>query len=187
MISFFHRYISLLFGIAFFTMCIGCGYHFRAAGEPIGVELKSLAIPLMASSSSIRDFESDFTRIIRNEFISHAKVPIVPKEQAQALLTGQIIEVSTQPLTYDLQQYNIGGRTTTHETTSSRRLKIRLDISLTDSATGKTIWHDDSLEEESSFDVGIDPLTDRYNQQQALQKIARLLAKRIYLKTMERF
>jgi len=187
MTSFLHRHFSLLLGIALLTVCMGCGYHFRVAGEPIGVEIRSLAIPLMASTSSIKGFESDFTRIIREEFISHSKVPIVPKEDAQALLIGQIQEVSTQPLTYDLQQYHVGGRTTTHETTSSRRLKIRLDISLTDRDTGKTIWHDDSMEEEAGFDVGTDPLTDRYNQKQALKKIARLLAKRIYLKTMERF
>jgi hypothetical protein len=43
------------------------------------------------------------------------------------------------------------------------------------------------MEEEASFEVVADPLITRYNQQQALLKIARLLAKRIYLKTVERF
>jgi len=183
----YRRFLLLLIGIAFIIGCMGCGYHFRAAGEPMGVEIKSIAIPLMVSTSSIKGFESVFTRIIREEFISHAKVPIVPREEAQSLLIGRIQEVRTQPLTYDLQQYNVEGRATTHETTSSRRLKIRLDISLTDRDTGKTIWYDNSMEEEAGFDVGTDPLTDRYNQKQALKKIARLLAKRIYFKTMERF
>ena len=187
MTSFLHRHFSVLIGIGLLTMCTGCGYHFRAAGEPIGVEIKSLAIPLMASTSSIKGFESDFTKIIREEFISHAKVPIVPKEDAQALLIGRIQKVSTQPLTYNIQEYNVDGHTTTHETTSRRRLKIKLDISLTDRATGKTIWHDESMQAESSYNVGTDPLTDRYNQQLALKNIARLLAIRIYSKTMERF
>jgi hypothetical protein len=41
--------------------------------------------------------------------------------------------------------------------------------------------------EEASFIVGEDPLQNRYNQQQALESIARAMAKRIYSKTMERF
>jgi hypothetical protein len=61
-----------------------------------------------------------------------------------------------------------------------------LDISLIERATGKTIWYD-AMEEEALFNVETDPLVTQYNQQQALIKISRLLAKRIYLKTMERF
>lgn len=180
------RLISILFIMILFSQ-IGCGYHFRTTGEPLGMEIESLAIPLMTSTSSFMGFEADFTGIIREEFISHAKVSIVPKEKATAVLTGRIYEISTEPLTYDLQQQTIEGRTITHETTSSRRLKVRLDIHLTDRTTGKLIWHDNSMDEEASFDVGTDPLANRYNQKKALQKIARLLAKRIYLKTMERF
>ena len=47
--------------------------------------------------------------------------------------------------------------------------------------------HEKEMEEDASYIVGTDPLANQYNQKQALQKIARRLAKRIYLKTMERF
>jgi len=43
------------------------------------------------------------------------------------------------------------------------------------------------MEEDALFNVENEPLATQYNQQQALIKIASLLAKRIYLKTMERF
>ena len=172
--------ISLLFSGS-------CGYRFRADGRPVGIEIDSIAIPLMTSTSSVRGFESDFTRMIREEFISHAKVPIVNREQARMVLSGRIYDIRTQPLTYDVQQQTVGGKSIAHETTSSRRLRIRLDISLKDTQTGKTIWHDSSMEEEARFEVGTDPLANQYNEQQALMKIARILAKRVYLKTMERF
>ncbi len=181
------RGISLLMIFVALTVCTGCGYHVRAGGKPMGIEIKSLAIPLMTSTSSEKGFEADFTRIIRDEFISHAKVPVVRKEEASAVLNGHIYEIVTRPLTYDTIQQTVAGRTISYGTTSSRRLKIRLDVSLTDRTTGKPIWHDSSMEEEVRFDVGADPLANRYNQEEALMKIARLLAKRIYLKTMERF
>jgi Lipopolysaccharide-assembly len=165
----------------------GCGYHFSANGKPVGIEINSIAIPLVTSSSSEKGFEADFTRIIREEFISHSEVSIVETEQADMVLTGRISEIKTQPLSYDSRQYDAGGRVVTHETTNSRRLKIRLDISLVERANGKIIWHDGDIEEGAQFNVETDPLATQYNQQQALIKISRLLAKRIYLKTMERF
>jgi hypothetical protein len=169
------------------TICIGCGYHFRADGKPVGIEINSIAIPLVTSSSSEKGFEADFTRMLREEFISHSKVSIVETEQADMVLTGRISEIETRPLTYDSRQYEVGGRVVTHETTNSRRLKIRLDIRLVERATGKTIWYDGDMEEDALFNVETDPLVTQYNQQQALIKISRLLAKRVYLKTMERF
>ncbi|MBW1804931.1 MAG: hypothetical protein JRJ06_00910 [Deltaproteobacteria bacterium] len=168
-------------------LCISCGYQFRADGEPVGIEIESIAIPMMTSSSSVIGFEADFTGIIREEFISHAKLPIVPSDQASTVLTGRISEIRAEPLTYSLHEYDSGGRTMSHVTTSSRRLKIRLDVSLTDKRSGRLIWHDSSMEEEARYDVGTDPLANRYSQEQALKKIARLMAKRIYMKTMERF
>ena len=187
MISIRRFFPWLLLIIVFLIGCTGCGYHLRATGEPMGIKIESLAIPLMTSTSSYKGFEADFTRIIREEFISHAKVPILPEDRAQVILTGRIYETRFQPLTYNLQQQTVGGEVTTHETTSSRRMKISLDVQLTDRATGKVIWHEKSLKEEASFMVGADPLANRFYQQQALQKISRRLAKRIYLKTMERF
>ena len=182
-----YRTLLLLISITIIVGFTGCGYHFRADGKPVGIEINSIAIPLVTSSSSEKGFEADFTRMIREEFISHSKVSIVETEQADMVLTGRISEIETRPLTYDSRSYEVGGRVVTHETTNSRRLKIRLDISLIERATGKTIWYDGNMEEEALFNVETDPLVTQYNQQQALIRISRLLAKRIYLKTMERF
>lgn len=165
----------------------GCGYQFRANGEPMGLEIDSLAIPLVTSPSSNLGFEADFTRILREEFISHARVPIQPTKKAQMILKGNILEVRTDPVSYDIQEINIQDNIVTHEVTKRRRLSIKLDIYLSDRVTGKIIWHESSMEEETSFTVGVDPLVNRYNQKQALEKIARNLSKKIYSKTMERF
>jgi hypothetical protein len=74
-----------------------------------------------------------------------------------------------------------------YETGGTRKLIVRLNITMTDSVTGKVIWHEDSMEEETSFDVSEDPLQNRFNKDQAIRNIAGLMAKRIYLSTMERF
>ena len=52
----------------------GCWYQFRAGGEPVGIDIKSIAIPMIESSSSEKGFEADFTTVLRNEFISMKSV-----------------------------------------------------------------------------------------------------------------
>lgn len=153
----------------------------------MGIKIESLSIPLIESTSSNMGFEADFTRIIREEFISHARVPLVSISKAQAVLTGRIYDIRTEALTYNLRQETVQDQLITHEVTNSRRLKVRLDIKLTDRSTGRDIWHEGAMEEKASFRVETDPLATQYYQQEALEKIARRLAKRIYLKTMERF
>ena len=170
-------------------MCLmaGCGYHFSSDGEPVGVSLENLAIPLFTSTSTDIGFEANFTRIVREEFISYARVPLVPEERARTVLVGRIIEIRTDPIGYDAKPFTVNDRSGTFTVTTTRRLKIRLDVQLMDRVQGKVIWHDASIEERSSFQVDTDPLATRFYQEQALEKLARRAAKKMYQRTMERF
>jgi hypothetical protein len=165
----------------------GCGYHFRPTGKPVGLQIESLAIPLMESTSSSLGFEGDFTHIIREEFASHAKIPLVSREKASTVLIGKIYDIKTDPYTYNLTETDVRGKKTHYSTTNARWLKIKLDVKLLDRNTGKVIWHDKEMEEKMTFAVGADPLINRYNEKRAVQALARILAQRIYLQTMERF
>lgn len=177
---------SMLFIVTLLSVS-GCGYEFRAGGEPVGIEISSIAIPMVESTSSEKGFEADFTSVLRNEFISHARVPLKNTDQASMILKVEIFKVATQPLTYDSTRTAVSGRTLTHETTSSRRLILHLNASLIDRSSGKTVWNDSSMTEEAMFAVTADPLVNRKNQKEALVKIARNLSERIFNRTMERF
>ncbi|MCD6296153.1 MAG: hypothetical protein J7M30_03245 [Deltaproteobacteria bacterium] len=179
--------LPILAVLSFLMLLAGCGYHFRPTGKPVGLEIESLAIPLMESTSSSLGFEGDFTRFIREEFASHAKFPLVSREKASAVLIGKVYDIKTKPHTYNTTQKTVAGEKTNYSTTSSRWLKIKLDVKLVDRTTGNVIWHDKRMEGKSTFTVGTDPLTNRYNEKSAVQAIARSLARRIYSKSMERF
>jgi len=168
-------------------LLVGCGYHFRADGEPVGIQLESLAIPLFSSTSSEVGFEADFTKVIRQEFISHGRVPLVPEEKAQAVLIGKIQEIRADPLTYRSQDFAVGGYTSTYTVTKSRKLRVRLEVQLMDRRSGKVIWREAGMEDQASYSVSGDPLETRHSERQALERLADRLAKRIYLRTMERF
>ena len=166
---------------------MGCGYHFRAAGEPLGIKLQSLAIPLIESSSSELGFEATFTRVFRETFISKTKIPLLPEDKADAVLTGRIYDISTEPIAFNQTQQTVDGEVTTYSVTSRRQVTIKLDAKFTIKATGEVIYHDKEMVERANYDVSIDPLVTRYNEQLAYELIARALADRLFLKSTERF
>ncbi|MBC8176433.1 MAG: hypothetical protein ISR61_01300 [Desulfobacteraceae bacterium] len=175
--SIFNIQFSILLSLIFIS---GCGYNLQDTRQPKRISIPSLAIPLMASPSSNLGFEGDFTMMIRQEFVSHSQVPLVSKDQAAMVLIGRVVDIKTEALSYKITDG-------TFEVTTSRWLKIKLAAKLLDRATGKVIWNDDKMEEKASFAVSPDPLKTSYNQRRATKMIAKLLAERIYLKTMERF
>jgi len=158
----------------------GCGYNLQDTRQPKGISIPSLAIPLMASPSSDLGFEGDFTMMIRQEFVKHSQVPLVSKDHAAVVLIGKVVDIKTEPLGYKITAGNF-------EVTNSRWLKIKLAAKLLDRTTGKVVWDDAKMEEKASFIVSSDPLETTHNQRRATKIIAKLLAERIYLKTMERF
>ncbi len=180
------RVILTLIQICFLSGA-GCGYSLREKGVPVGISIPSIAIPVMASKSSSPGFEADFTRMVRQEFVSHARVPIVPQEEASFLLTGEVYDIITEPLTYRSTKTKFQDETYYYDTTSSRTLSLKLRAKLLDRKTGEPVWEEEAMEAKATYSVSSDPMTTRFNEKRAVQTIAKDLAEKIYLKTMERF
>jgi len=153
----------------------------------MGIEMESMAIPMIESTSSDLGFEADFTRVIRDEFIRNSKVPLVSREEAQTVLSGRIYDIRTEPVSYNLEQQSVNGAVTTYTETKSRLLRVKVDMRFEDIETGNVIWRNENMEEKTSYVVDRDPLVTQYNRKKALETIAERLAKRIFLQTMERF
>jgi hypothetical protein len=165
----------------------GCGYSIRTSGDPMGIKMESMAIPMIESTSSDLGFEADFTRVIREEFIRNSRVPLVSEEEAQTVLSGRIYDIRTEPVNYNLSEYPINGGVTRYTETRTRMLRVKVDMRFEDRGTGEVLWRNENMEEKTSYVVDRDPLITRFNKKNALETIAERLAKRIFLQTMERF
>jgi DNA repair exonuclease SbcCD nuclease subunit len=141
----------------------------------------------MTSTSSEPGFEATFTRIVRDEFISHARVPLLPAEEAQYTLVGHIHTIWTDPQSYSFLEQPVHGNLVTYEETNRRRLRLRVDVSLVERATGRVVWREEAMETRASYEVSGDPLVNQRNKMEALERIAMRLAQRMYMRTMERF
>jgi outer membrane lipopolysaccharide assembly protein LptE/RlpB len=178
---------SVIVILIFCSLTFGCGYHFRPGGFPLNVDLESIAIPCFSSTSFYPGIENDFTKVVRQEFISQSRVRIEDEAEAQAVLRGRLCSVTTEPLAYTVTQQTVHGLPSTDEVTRSRTLRVTLEVTVTDMATGEIIWHDSNLTEEAIFRVSSDPLVTQYNQRMALTSVAQVLATQIFSRTMERF
>jgi hypothetical protein len=184
----FCRISACLLGfLVFCAGSTGCGYHFRGTGNPVGIQIESIAIPLMESTSSYLGFEPEFTRYVREEFVSHARIPLVSKKKASSLLIGKIYEIGTTPYSHEVFESEVRGDGISYEVTNSRWMWVRMSAKLVDRNTGAVIWEDRNLRDRHTFVVSPDPLATRFNQRMALRTIARRLARKMYAKTMERF
>ena len=180
------RALSLFFmtWVAGFFL-LGCGYQFRASGAPLGIKIQSLAIPLIESSSSELGFEATFTKVFREVFISKTKIPLLPEAKAEAVLTGRIYDIKTEPIAF--RQKTVDGEVTSYSVTSRRQVTVKLDAKFTIKATGEVIFHEKDMLERANYNVETDPLRTAYNEQVAYELIARALADRLFLKSTERF
>ena len=180
------RRICLLLGIGAWLLS-GCGYRFQTAGEPVGLSVDSLAIPMVDSTSSEPGFEGTFTRVLREEFLSHSRTPLVSEEKAAAVLRARVHHIRTSPLSYRTERTTVSGTAVSYHVTKSRWLYVKMDAELIDRSSGNAVWTVRGLEDEESYTLGTDPLETRYKQERALKRIAERLAEKVYLYTMERF
>jgi hypothetical protein len=181
-------YRSVLPVLAFLALGGGsCSYHFQQTGKPEGLQISSIAVPMVKSPSSTLGFEGDFTRIVREEFIDNSGLSVVSKESADAVLEIQITRIGSDPLTYNVTQSSVQGRTFDYATTSSKWLWLKMDARLIDRVSGRILWDQKGVTDKASYSVSTDPLKTRYYRTLAVKTIARNLAKRVYAQTMERF
>lgn len=187
------RKLKNAFGLAVLSLVFivlgggACSYRLQQIGKPHGLEIESIAIPMVKSPASTLGFEGTFTRIIREEFIDNSGLAVVPKEKADAVLEMWITRIGSDPLTYEVTQFSVQNRTVNYATTSSRWLWVTMDARLVDRASGRTIWKQTGMKEKASYAVSTDPLETRYNRRLALKEIVRNLAKKAYAQTMDRF
>jgi len=165
----------------------GCSYRFNLAGTRLRGGLSTLAIPALKTNATVQGLEADFTDIIRREFLSHSTISLVSVKEASAVLMGKIEQVETSPLSYDIEQNSVGGKTVSYELTNLRRIKVRLSMRMVRSDTGEILWEEKGMEEKASYNVSSDPMETRFREKIALRQIAEQLAKRVYLKTVDTF
>lgn len=113
----------------------GCGYALAGRGSFLPSDIGSVGIPVLGNSSTFFDVEQVLSEKIRAEFIGRGKYRVQPEAAgADAVLTGQILGVSVQPVGFTDQQL------------ASRYLfTVTMRVAFTETRTGKVLWSNDAV------------------------------------------
>ncbi len=176
--------------LAFFAISIlsvSCGYHLLNSGRYCSLPYKSISIPIVKSPSSDLLFESEFTEVLRSEFLRYSNIRLLGSKRADVILNVQIQKIQLAPVGYRIRRYNTPRSQYLYETTSGRLLKIILYMALTERKSKRVIWEKGSISETAYLYMGDDPLENSEELRKALIEIASRIARRAYQLTLERF
>jgi lipopolysaccharide assembly LptE-like protein len=128
----------------------GCGYALAGRGSFLPSYIRTVGIPQLENRSTFFQVEEILTEKIRVEFIGRGKYAVTPDPTgADAVLTGEIIGISVQPVALNEQQL------------ASRYLfTLSMRVQFTDARTNEVLWSNDALTFREEYELATRGSTD---------------------------
>ena len=117
----------------------GCGYGTRGS---LPDHIKTVAVPIFKNRTLEPGVESAITSGVVNAFSSGGRVKVVPIDQADAILQGEVVAYSLDGLAFD-QTANV----------RAYRLRVVLNVEFRDVRKSAMLWRQEGLSETSDFQV----------------------------------
>jgi hypothetical protein len=124
-------------------MSAGCGYALAGRGSFLPDYIREVGIPQLENKTTFFQVEQVLTEKIRTEFIGRGKYTVRPESAgADAVLTGEIISMSVQPVGFTEQQL-----------ASRYLITMTMRVAFTEVRTGEVLWSDDALTFRSEYEL----------------------------------
>ena len=117
----------------------GCGYSFRGN---LPEHIQTVAVPVFANKTGEPRIESLLTNGVVEAFSTNGRLRVVKREDADAVLEGEVIGYSVQSISYD-SQANV----------RQYRLTVTLNLKLLDMKKSIVLFEEHSLSEKADFQV----------------------------------
>jgi lipopolysaccharide assembly LptE-like protein len=117
----------------------GCGY---TLGGNLPPHVKTVAVPMFKNLTQQPAIENVITAAVVNAFAGGGRLKVVPVEQADSILEGEIVGYSVESIAYD-----------SSINAQAFRLRVRLNIQFRDVRDNTMLWRQEGLEERSDFRV----------------------------------
>jgi len=117
----------------------GCGYSTRGS---LPDHIKTVAVPIFKNRTLEPGVDSAITSGVVNAFSSGGRVKVVPLDEADAILQGEVVSYSLDSLVFD-QNANVG----------AYRLQGVLNVEFRDVRKSALLWPQEGLSATSDFQV----------------------------------
>jgi len=174
----FRRQCFLLFAPCILSFLSSCGYQVAGRGERLPPDIKTIAVPIFVNQSPTFRIEQKLAAAITREFIERTKFRITPNPTgADAVLKGTVKDVRSGVITYDLTT----GRA------SSLQIQVTTDVKLQDLHTKKVVYANTNFVFREEYQVSQTTSGLFEEDQAALDRLSRDLARTLVTEVLENF
>ena len=162
------------FILVVFAFCIlwtslsGCGYHCAERVE-LPSWIKTVYVAPWANRSNELLLGVWITEELRHEFLRGRGLKLVPKDEADVILEGEIVSTDTYGISY-----------IRYDQAVERRITAECSVHLVHRESGRVIWQTSNIAREEEFLVGKDVMNTEGLKDEALQKLSRDVADIVY-------
>lgn len=156
----------------------GCGYRVGGKADLVPANVKTIAIPAFANTTSRYKLTESLPNAIGREFISRTKYRIVAEpEAADAILKGAVVNFFTAPTIFDQRTGRAAGI----------QIMVYMNLTLVEKGTGKVLYQRDNLEIRGRYEVATDQ--EQYFDESgvALQRLSQEIARQVVSSILEAF
>jgi outer membrane lipopolysaccharide assembly protein LptE/RlpB len=121
------------------TALAGCGYSFRGT---LPEHIQTVAVPLFANKTAEPRIESLLTSAVVEAFSTNGRLRVVKREDADAILEGELVGYSLLSISYD-SQANV----------RQYRLLLTMNLKLLDLRRSAVLFEEHGLREKADFQV----------------------------------
>jgi len=156
----------------------GCGYHVAGRSQALPQTIHVIAVPALENKTTSYRIEQKLTSATVHEFLAKTPYKVVSDPEAgDAVLRGKVVSLEAVPLLFDTKT----GRATTMLVT------MRCEVTLTQTATQKVLYHADDFLFRSEYEISTDVATFFEEQDPALDRLAQDFATRLVAAVTENY
>jgi len=154
----------------------GCGYHTAGKANLLPSDLRTLAVPAFVNQTQTYKIEQLLTAAVIQEFSTRTTYRVVTQPDADAVLRGTVLTMSTTPLTYDSKT----GRA------ASVLVIVSMSVSLKDKQ-GKVLYQNPSYVFREQYQVSQELSSFFEEDSPAFQRLSREFARTLVSNVLEAF
>jgi hypothetical protein len=160
------------------AFCLSCGYQVAGRGERLPPDIKTIAVPIFVNQSSTFRIEEKLAAAITREFVERTKFRITPDPRgADAVLKGTVKEVRKGVITYNLTTGNA----------SSFQIQVAADVTLVDLHSKKVVYANPNFVFREEYQVSQTTSGLFEEDQAALDRLSRDVARTLVTEVLENF
>jgi hypothetical protein len=148
-------------------LAAACGYHTGGHADLVPKTIQTIAIPAFTNNTTRYKLTDQLPEAISREFIARTRYRVVADpDNADAVLTGTVFSYTAFPTVYD----------PTTGRASAIELHATLRLTLTERATGKTIFSRPNYQINERYQISVDPMAFFEESDSALARASKEVA-----------